>query len=42
MAGWLADGTVSTTRRCVDGLESAPQAFMMLRGGNIGKMLVRL
>lgn len=40
---WLADGSLHTEETVVDGLAQAPQAFIdVLRGGNIGKMLVRL
>ena len=43
LSGWLADGTVRYDETIVDGLESAPQAFMdLLEGANTGKMLVRL
>ncbi|WP_166355903.1 NADP-dependent oxidoreductase [Phytoactinopolyspora limicola] len=42
-AGWLADGSLRTSETVVDGLENAPEAFLgVLRGANIGKMLVRL
>ncbi|MGI5152510.1 NADP-dependent oxidoreductase [Plantactinospora sp. CA-294935] len=42
-AGWLADGTLRTATTVRDGIEAAPGAFLeMLRGGNVGKMLVRL
>ena len=40
---WLADGTVKSRETIVDGLESAPDAFLgLFKGENIGKMLVRL
>lgn len=43
MSAWLADGSVRYDETVVDGLESAPQAFMdLLEGANTGKMLVRL
>lgn len=40
---WLSDGTWKVTETVVDGLDSAPEAFLgVLRGDNTGKMLVRL
>jgi NADPH-dependent curcumin reductase CurA len=40
---WLRDGQLADRETYVDGLENAPDAFIgMLRGDNIGKMLVRL
>jgi len=43
MARWLRDGTVQNHETVVDGLENAPDAFLgLLRGENIGKMVVRL
>ena len=42
-AGWLADGTLHTEETVVEGLDRAPQALIdVLRGANVGKMLVRL
>lgn len=43
MSGWLRQGTVRAKETVVDGIESAPEAFLgMLRGENVGKMIVRL
>jgi NADPH-dependent curcumin reductase CurA len=43
MAGWLRTGAVTYRETFVDGLVNAPEAFLgMLRGENLGKMLVRL
>jgi NADPH-dependent curcumin reductase CurA len=40
---WLREGTLQHAETVVDGLENAPAAFIdLLRGGNTGKMLVRL
>ena len=40
---WLARGEVKWRETAMDGLENAPKAFVALfRGGNQGKMLVRL
>ncbi|TQM15902.1 NADP-dependent oxidoreductase [Pseudonocardia kunmingensis] len=39
----LADGTLHTEQTVVDGLDQAPAALLgVLRGANVGKMLVRL
>jgi NADPH-dependent curcumin reductase CurA len=39
----LADGSLRTAETVVDGLDAAPDAFFgVLRGANVGKMLVRL
>ena len=41
--GWLADGSLVYRETVVDGLDHAVEAFLdLLRGGNTGKMLVRL
>jgi len=43
MAGWLREGKLQYREQFVDGLDNAPLAFLdMLRGGNIGKQLVRV
>jgi NADPH-dependent curcumin reductase CurA len=40
---WLREGRLSHTETIVDGLDSAPDAFISLfNGGNTGKMIVRL
>jgi hypothetical protein len=39
---WIAEGKITARETVVDGIENAPDAFMgLLRGDNIGKMLVR-
>ncbi|HEY3507152.1 MAG TPA: NADP-dependent oxidoreductase [Actinocatenispora sp.] len=43
VGGWLRDGSLSYRETFVDGLANAPDAFLgLLRGDNVGKMLVRL
>lgn len=43
MARWVANGEVIGRETVMDGLESAPEAFLALFSGhNIGKMLIRL
>lgn len=40
---WVADGTLHYRETVIDGLENAPDGLaMLLRGGNFGKMLVRV
>jgi NADPH-dependent curcumin reductase CurA len=42
-APWVADGSLKYRETVVDGLENAPDALaLLLRGGNFGKMLVRV
>ena len=42
-AGWLEDGSLKTRETFVDGIDNAAAAFVtMLKGGNTGKMIVRL
>jgi len=42
-APWVADGSLKFRETIVDGLENAPDALaQQLRGGNFGKMLVRV
>lgn len=41
--GWLASGELRAEETVVEGIDRAPEAFLgVLRGANIGKMLVRL
>lgn len=43
MTGWLATGAIAYQETVVDGIEHAIDAFLgLLRGDNVGKMLVRL
>jgi NADPH-dependent curcumin reductase CurA len=43
MTQWLREGKIRYRETYVDGIENAPRAFIgLLRGENIGKMLVRL
>jgi NADPH-dependent curcumin reductase CurA len=43
MSGWIREGRIKYRETCVDGIENAPRAFLgLLRGENIGKMIVRL
>jgi hypothetical protein len=43
MAQWIRDGRVKYREDIVDGLESAPQAFIgLLQGKNFGKLVVRV
>jgi NADPH-dependent curcumin reductase CurA len=43
MSGWLRAGQIRADETIVDGLDSAPDAFLgLLRGENTGKMIVRL
>lgn len=43
VGGWLRDGKLSYDETIIDGIENAPAAFLgMLRGENLGKMLVRV
>ena len=43
VGAWLADGKIAWRETVVDGIDNAVDAFLdLLRGGNTGKMLVRL
>jgi NADPH-dependent curcumin reductase CurA len=43
MGGWIAGGQVKSRETVRDGLEAMPEAFLdLFRGGNTGKMLVKL
>ena len=43
MTKWLQEGSIRTRETIIDGIESAPRAFLgLLRGENVGKMLVKL
>ena len=43
MGGWLADGSITYRETVLEGIESAPEAFIgLFTGANIGKMVVRL
>ncbi|AOS61907.1 NADP-dependent oxidoreductase [Actinoalloteichus hymeniacidonis] len=42
-AGWLGDGSLVSEETVVDGIDQTVEAFLaMMRGRNVGKMLVRL
>lgn len=42
-APWVKDGSLKYRETVVDGIENAPEALIeLLRGGNFGKMLVRI
>jgi NADPH-dependent curcumin reductase CurA len=43
VSGWLRDGSLVARETVVEGLDAAVDAFRdLLRGGNTGKMVVRL
>ncbi|WP_159501282.1 NADP-dependent oxidoreductase [Microbacterium sp. 18062] len=43
MTGWLAEGRIAYDETIVDGVENSVEAFLgMMRGENVGKMLVRI
>ena len=43
MGQWLADGSLTYRETVLDGIESAPEAFIgLFTGANTGKMIVRL
>ncbi len=43
MSQWFADGKIVYDETIVDGIENTVDAFVnMMKGANIGKMLVRI
>jgi NADPH-dependent curcumin reductase CurA len=43
VGGWIRDGKITFEETFVDGIDHAVDAFLaMLRGENLGKMIVRL
>ena len=43
VGGWLADGTIKAEETVMQGIDSAPEAFIgLLAGANTGKMIVEL
>jgi NADPH-dependent curcumin reductase CurA len=43
VSGWIREGKIKYRETYVEGIENAPRAFLgLLRGENIGKMIVRL
>jgi len=43
VAGWLRSGEIQPLQTVTDGIDHAVDAFLaMLKGGNVGKALVRL
>jgi NADPH-dependent curcumin reductase CurA len=43
MRRWIADGRIKWQETIVEGIEKAPEAFIMLfTGDNLGKMLVKI
>ncbi|MBO0984713.1 NADP-dependent oxidoreductase [Rathayibacter sp. SD072] len=43
MAGWFEEGSIAYDETIVDGIENTVEAFLsMMRGGNTGKMVVRI
>ena len=43
LAAWVSSGKIAYRETIAEGIENAPEAFIsMLRGGNIGKQLVKL
>ena len=43
VSAWIKEGKIKYREDVVDGIESAPRAFMgLLRGENFGKQLVRV
>lgn len=43
IAGWIRDGRIAYDETITDGFENTPRAFIdLMRGGSLGKMLVRI
>jgi len=43
MGGWIASGRIKYRETVMEGIESAPEAFIgLFKGANMGKMVVRI
>jgi hypothetical protein len=43
LATWVAEGKIKYREQILEGIQSAPEAFLgMLRGQNIGKQLIKI